>query len=227
MKITTVYFDRGNQKYKRLLNVFYNSAIHYMPEADIKIYQMKVKEKITRKHDMAEAFLFLAKKTLGFKKITAICDVDLMFVNPIDSIKEKEFDIAITMRKFKHPYNSGVWFFNPTDKARLFVNKWIENTKYLINNYDDNLKLINKHAGIDQASQSMTVEQLKNEVNIIKLPCQEWNATQSEWHLTDKNTKIIHIKSKLRDFCMKNKKVPKEQKHLRSLVKQWKKFSEM
>jgi len=45
---------------------------------------------------------------LKVKELTAVCDIDLMFLKDISDIQEMDFDIAVTKRNFKAPINSGV-----------------------------------------------------------------------------------------------------------------------
>jgi hypothetical protein len=56
--------------------------------------------------------------------------------------------------------------------------------------------------------------QLAKKAKILKLPCQIWNACQTEWDHVNKKTRVIHIKSKLRDWALKHK-TPRE--HLKSI----------
>ncbi|MFW6247350.1 MAG: hypothetical protein ACOC22_04240 [bacterium] len=114
MKIKTVYFDT-DKKYGDLIKVFKNSANFYMPDIDVDIYEMKPpKDKnregiYNRRVDMANAFIFLAKKTLEEQnEIVAACDADLMFTNSIEDIKEYNFDVAITIREGKYIFNTGI-----------------------------------------------------------------------------------------------------------------------
>lgn len=207
MKIVTVYFMR-KRYYSKLLKAFKNSAKKIMPKIKVEILKSKpplneIEDKYKRrKKDVEFAFKKITNYILSSKskEVIAVCDVDLMFLKPITDIENMSFDIALTVRESKTKYNTGLWFCRPTKKTRIFIKKWIRNTHLLMCKFERNLQYILRQGGIDQAGLFMTLEKNPDmDINIIELPCQEWNATQSEWKYVDEKTRVIHVKSMLRE----------------------------
>ena len=222
MKIITIFFARKKQ-YNKLLRVWVNSLKKSMPKVNYEIIQIKKPKNIDHKRDTAFAFLAACEYALKSKEILAICDIDLMFLKDITEIEKKDFDIAITIRK-KMKYNTGVWFFKPTPQAKQFLQKWIKNTQRLINNFCKNEDFCWKHGGIDQASLYLTIKKDKK-TKILELPCNEWNATQSEWNTIKMHkVRIVHIKSKLRLAVFNKITIPPEHKNMNMLKNKWKEF---
>lgn len=221
MKIAAVYFERKSKfiKYKR---VFLNSIQKQMPDNPVDIIRPVMPPNIDHKRDTAFAFLTACEYALKSKENLAVCDIDLMFIKSILDIEKTKFDIAITVRQGKMKYNTGLWFYKPNKRSRYFIKRWIKNTQYLMDNFCENEEFSWTHGGIDQASLHMTIEQIKD-IKILELPCIEWNATQSEWKHVTKDTRVIHVKSKLAQACFGKKKVLEEYPYLEPLVKTWRK----
>lgn len=229
MKVISSCFTRkkGIGKYKdvnydKLKSVFINSAKDNFPHIETIVYDMKPPKPKTWRHDLAYASLEVSRNVLKEKELIAVCDIDVMFINDISDIEEKNFDIAITVRDWKHPLNSGVWFYRPNERSRSFVEAWIKNKLKIMKNVNKHQKKIDKYAGINQASLQMTIDELKNDVNILELPCPIWNATQTEWKKITNETKIIHIKSELRKFCLGLWKMKKGYEYLTPLINKFK-----
>lgn len=221
MKIVTAFFDSTGQ-YKRLLNVFKLSAKKYMPKIDIEVIPIVPPEKSNHHFDTYYGFMPAAKYAYVSHHSLAIADCDLMFNGSITDVWEYEFDLAFTVRD-KPKYNTGLWFCRATKKAKLFIKDWIDNTNMLIEYFYENEDIVNYHYGIDQASLAMTIE-MHDDVKIKELPCQIWNAEQTNWRLVDHNTKVIHIKSGLRDLLLNNYILKKKHFYLRPIIDKWRAF---
>jgi hypothetical protein len=226
MKIVTVYFNRKH-RYEKLLTVFKSSLKRVMPKAKIKIIKPVIIKKYNRKNDITMSFLASAYYAFKSKERLIVADVDLMFLKRIDDAFNSDFDIAITVRKDRDKYyNTGLWFYRPTEGAKRFLDLWIKETERLIKEAQQTKRWIFTHGGVDQMSLHHILERNEKEnfANIKKLPCLIWNACQTEWdHVTNK-TRVIHIKSKLRDYALKHK-TPRE--HLKSIKKlgiMWRSF---
>lgn len=223
MKIITVFFARSN-KYHKLLKVFENSLKAHMIDVDYERIDIPKPENIDHKRDTAFAFLAAAKHALYHKKgILAVADCDLMFLKSIESISNYDFDIAITTRN-KMKYNTGLWFMRPTKAAQKFIIQWIIKTNYLKDNFCEKEGYCWEFGGIDQAALHDTIKKNKK-AKVLELPCVEWNATQSEWKNINDHTRVIHIKSALREFCCKPKKKPGEKyEYLKPLIEKWRDY---
>jgi hypothetical protein len=195
-----------------------------MPDANIKIDKTKAPPG-NRDHyfDTAHAFIQAAKRVKNFSGNWAVCDLDLMFINSIEDIWEKPFDIAITTRK-TIKYNTGIWFIRDNERAKDFLHKWIVNTEILVDmvkSGNEEIKpYIHENGGIDQASLDMTINHEISKAKVFELDSTIWNACQHEWEHVTEETKIIHIKSNLRKFCFRQKK-EEPPEYMKPLIKTW------
>lgn len=225
MKIITIFFAR-NRKYNKLLNVFETSLKSCMPNVPYSRIEIKLPPNIDHKRDCAYAFLAAANYVKEQKEKIIVCDADLMFLQSIEEINNYDFDIAITTRK-KIKYNTGLWVYNPSSKSKKFLTRWIRYTNNLMNDFTNYEDFCWSHGGIDQASLALTIEK-NNECKILELPCEIWNSTQSEWALYNEETKVVHIKSKLRSLLFnrdRNAEIEDKYKYLIPLMEKWKGFS--
>ena len=221
MKLITVCFERKKQ-FKTFLKVFKKSAKRTMPKVKTIIIKPPMPPDIDHKRDTAFAFLAAAEYALRSREPLAIADVDLMFVKSIWDIWCHKFDIAITVRNREHmKYNTGLWFYRPTEASKEFIRDWIKITKKLMNNFCENETFVWEWGGIDQASLYLALRKSKN-IKVLELPCIEWNATQSEWKHIDNKIRVIHVKSKLRLAAFGKIKVPPEMDYLNPILKMWK-----
>jgi hypothetical protein len=224
MKIIAIYFQR-KPAYKKMARVFENSLVSCMPAVKYEIVKIKHPKNIDHKRDCAYAFLAAANRVLREKELTIVCDIDLLFLKPILDIANFNFDIAVTVRK-SIPYNTGLWAYRPTARARQFIEKWIYYTHTIMKNFCKYEGFSWDNGGIDQASLKWTMD--KNQNNCIatvkELDCQEWNATQSEWKLINNKTRVIHYKSKLRKACFKDDFNYEKLEYLKPLVRIWRDF---
>lgn len=224
MKLITIYFERKKQ-FKIFLTVFRRSAKKCMPYVNLEIVKIPMPPDIDHKRDTAFAFFAAAKYALRSKEDLMIADVDLMFRRSIMDIWKRSFDIAITVRDRENMrYNTGLWFYRPTEASRLFVKQWIINTKKIVKNFCKYEEFSWQYGGIDQASLYMTLKKNKN-AKILELPCLEWNATQSEWKHIDNNVRVIHVKSKLRLAAFGKIEVPPEMDYMNPILKTWKRYA--
>lgn len=223
MKIIATYFDRKN-KYRRLLKVFLATAAEHMPDVEVDLIKVRPPRKISRKHDMAHAFNLAAERAIQGGKDAAICDIDLMFMQSIEPAFDLDFDVAVTVRE-KYHYNTGLWFYRPTDKANIFIKAWIDNTVLMMQHPEqEEIKfMIDKYAGIDQASLARTIAE-KKRINVLELQCTVWNSCQGEWKHINKNTKVIHVKSGLRRIAVDCKKMKVGEEYLIPHAEKWRSY---
>lgn len=221
MKIVAAYFDRKN-KYKILLEVFKKSIKAIMPKVEVNILKTEEPKNISRKNDMAHAFNVAAKQAINSGCNVAVCDIDLLFIKSIEPAFKLDFDVAVTVRS-KYKYNTGLWFMKPTAAAIKFVRLWIKCTKYLMLNAELESEIIEKYAGIDQASLAMAIKTNHN-AKILELPCTEWNSCQGEWKDFNNDTRVLHIKSALRGVAVKRKQPIEGQEYIIPLAEMWRAY---
>lgn len=206
-----------------MLNVWKKSLKKSMPGQKYEIVRIEKPVNIDHKRDTAFAFLAACEYALKSKECLAICDSDLLFLQNISEVEKMDFDIAVTTRS-KMKYNTGVWFFKPTKAARAFLKDWIKFTKRILENFTRNEDFCWKHGGIDQASLYLTIRKNKK-AKVLELPCDVYNATQSEWNTIKMwKVKIIHIKSKLRQAVFNKIEIPPEHKNMHKLIAKWREF---
>jgi len=222
--IVTAYFAR-EEIYNDLFSVFIRSAKDFMPDKKIKVLQLKPPKFIDHQRDAAISFLSVANYVFRKNKPAIITGIDSLFLKSIYPLLDKVFDIAISMRNHKVRYNTGLWAYHPTKKAKTFLSKWIKITKLLLNKFDEFENEIHLYGGIDQLSLLITLLVDKTNLHIKKLPCQEWNATQSEWRDIDNNTRMIHVKSQLRVLLQQKKiEYDKSNRHLEPIIEKWRSY---
>lgn len=199
MNIVCAYFPE-RQEYRTLRDIFYRSVMAAMPGAKIHFLIDKApnREKPDHDQDTFLGFKMAAEYVLHLNEPCAVCDVDLMFRRSIADIWDHDFDIAVTTRNLHAKYNTGLWFFRPTEAAMAFVTRWIELTEQFANDYQGSHAGLKKWAGLDQYALSCVRDKYSH-VNCIELPCREWNAEQTCWAGVDDYTRVIHLKSQLRN----------------------------
>lgn len=202
VRILSVYFNRSN-RYSALRTVFERSAAKHMRGVPVEIINLPMPKLADHREDTATAFIAAASRVLKIDEPVAVCDIDLMFRGDItEAFFDRGFDVGITTRSgFKHPYNTGVWFYRPTDKAREFVTAWIAETRHLASKRESNLRYIIENGGIDQASLA-TMIRAELPAKVLHLPCHAWNAEQSSWKDMTEDSRVVHIKSGLRSACL-------------------------
>jgi hypothetical protein len=119
----------------------------------------------------------------------------MMFLKPVTDVDVKNYDLAITTRNSRMKYNTGLWIYTPHAKKQVMT--WRAYTQYYADNLTRLYEEIWSWGGIDQIALR---DMLKTypELKVLELPCQEWNAEQTAWSYVDNRTRVVHIKSKLR-----------------------------
>lgn len=170
-------------------------------------------------HHMDTYFAFMAKTKAALKYVDPVCvsDNDIMFRQSVEDVWEFDFDIAVTTRDHKCGLNSGVFFSRSTPAAKDFITAWLAHTREIAIRFDHDH--ISKHAGIDQAALFQTLEENKT-AKILFLPCLIWNAEQTCWKNITPETRVIHIKSGLRDIIFRKHRLNKKNNYLIPIIKE-------
>jgi hypothetical protein len=129
-----------------------------------------------------------------------LLDSDTLFVNGIDDIWDRDFDIAYTVRpEYIIPINTGAVFVRVTPETRAFMRRWREETTAMYRDVPHHLKWKEKYGGITQASLGCLLERGDHGLNLLTVLCAEWNCEDSAWgHFDPAFTRILHVKSGLR-----------------------------
>jgi hypothetical protein len=149
-----------------------------------------------------------------------LIDADTFIVQPIDDIWDRTFDVAYTKRLSRFPLNGGVVFLRVSAAVRQFIARWVgENRRLMEHGSDQPQEWRHRFGGVNQAS-LMTVLSEPHDLEVLALPCAEWNCEDTSWDLFDPvATRIVHVKSALRLACLEPQPIPPELAHLAGLWK--------
>lgn len=125
-----------------------------------------------------------------------LMDADTFICHELRSAFDEDFDIGLTFRKYKIPFNAGVVFFKPTDNAMKFMNAWYSENMRLLNRRTEFNNGVRKYGGVNQAA---LANLLRNPpCKIHKFDCAIWNCEQSSWREFSPLTRVVHVKSDFR-----------------------------
>jgi hypothetical protein len=151
-----------------------------------------------------------------------LIDADTMIVGPLDEVWSHDFDLAYARREpgsFKYPINAGVIFLRVTAATRAFMARWCAENLRMLGDVEAHRPWHKSHGGINQATLGyMLANDLAIGVRVLELPCQQWNCEDSAWELFSDATRIVHVKSSLRDAIFERIVA---HDYLRPLVKLW------
>ena len=129
-----------------------------------------------------------------------------MFMKTIEPVFDNEFDLAYTIREYRAPLNTGIWFVRKNKRSISFIKMWMKYTRRYIKQFlKIGVKAVKDYAGIDQASLALSLKRKKENIKTLSLPCSEWNCIQSEIKQFGSTASVIHMKSNLRDLAINNK----------------------
>jgi len=215
----TWFQDPKRLDFKRMKEVFMYSLKKHSPEIEI-IEHETVYPKEKFKSSAPSHFENVYK--LGIwnniiqkaKEPVLLIDCDILILQDISVLETMDNlkDITLTTRTDK-PYNTsancnaGFIYVKPTKEAKDFFNEWYELSK----NFDPKTNkwrgLYKKYKGATQTTLGYLREEKKYENNISEIPCYIWNCANLDYSFfNDKETKVVHIKSKLRKYILKDLK---------------------
>lgn len=150
----------------------------------------------------------IKKALLEYKENITWFDADAFAIKSFDSIYNDDFDIAVTMRGQSERYtyapllngliNAGVCFFHNTKNTLDFINLWIKelkNTMYLSDQEALN-RLVLRCCELKEDCYNNVYKLGDIKIKILKTD--EYNYYYYPI-LPDKNTKILHLKTNLRN----------------------------
>lgn len=245
MKIVTVQFNYPSSAkrpdYKKLLDVFRESVLTYMPEMqEIIIDSDNIPWK--QINNSENAFVIFRTKApvnntgrpLNFNyndfklHIWVNClenindniifaDCDMMMTQSAKHAFNYPFDIAATWRTTTNriPMNGGIMMTRPTDAAKRFFREMYQTNRRMLKNIPFHRKWRIKYAGMNQSAFGYTYEKGKHGARIHRYFTKEWNAVDCDWHILPDNVVFIHYKSKLRKLVLAN--LPPSGKHKKAM----------
>lgn len=221
-KFITVSFDYDdNDTYKKLVDVFCFSAKYNCPDAEIKKMIVPAPPKIDRKQGIESNTYKLnfwvdeLCNSMGQEVILIDCDM-CVTGDLFSAFDQYDFDIAYTKREsHKLPLNGGVIFVRVNERSIEWFKQLRDANNKMYNDQEFHRTWRNKYAGINQAAMGYLIETYTpKRIDLIGISCLEWNCANPEWKFFNKDTKVIHVKGKLRCVCVKEdvkyKNVPLE-----------------
>lgn len=220
MKLLSVVFQHPERKtdYIRMVSVLRRSVAVNSPSTPLQVLQPEIDTKLRTIHAQAtegsrHSFLANTQKLRLWQEavealedgdVLALMDADTVVLRDLSAATDIPFDVAYTIRpeSSKLPFNAGVVLVRGNDRARTFFRRWRDiNDAMLVDpNYHE--KFRRKFGGINQASLGALIED-PGDLDLVRLPCEEWNSVDQTWHLYDPDTtRIAHVKGDLRRLCL-------------------------
>lgn len=204
MEYHTVFF--GNKEYKRLLDALVKS-VESNSKHKLIIHELPTEYRKGNRH--------LANNSQKLEKWgeivyhatddVVLLDCDTILLKDVGHVFNDDFDVAYTKRSkgVRFPLNGGVVFVKPTVEAKKFFIKWIDINTRMMSSLSFHHQWKRKYAGINQASFGFLLESNPT-ANIKDYDCAKYNACDTVNWLNDLDkTHILHIKSELRNACLR------------------------
>jgi hypothetical protein len=148
------------------------------------------------------------------------------FVNaPLDPLWGIPFDLAYTGRdQCNFPLNAGVIAVRVNPRTRAAMSTWFERDRAFLADFGLHSPWRKAYGGINQASFGSLLEGgafAALGVDVVRVPCREWNAENTCWNRPNFNlaaARIVHVKSALR-LAVFGESVPNQ--NMRATVNLW------
>lgn len=228
-RIEAIWF--GNGIYERMAKVFLATATAHCPNWRVNL--RRVDRVHLERHRFAndshadntqkmEQWNATVQNSRDGDRILLV-DADTFFVNPIDDIWGREFDIAYTVKQAKFPFNSGVMFVRVTETTKAFFSDWAEENRRMLASSGAHAPWRRKYGGINQAAfGKMLKSPSAKSMSILAIPCREWNCEDSSWAAFDRDTtRIIHVKGALRRALFERRYTDLRRPGIAALVALW------
>jgi hypothetical protein len=133
-----------------------------------------------------------------------LIDADTFVCRPLDDVWTLDFDLVYTTRRGPFPFNAGVLFLRVSDRIRAFMRAWVEaNAAIMADTITPRESWIRRFGGVNQASLAGLLDAPPVDLQIVTLPCREWNCVDGYWHhFKPELTRIVHVKGDLRRACL-------------------------
>jgi len=146
-----------------------------------------------------------------------LIDADTIILRALDDVwRLPAFDLAYTTRPGKYPINAGVLFVRVSPRTRTFFRAWCTENQQLLTNPIEHAEWRRRFGGLNQAALGAVLE-TAHQLRLRALPCREWNCEETSWLRFDATTRIVHVKSTLRNAAFHCAPAPR----LGALVRLW------
>lgn len=212
MTFLSIAFDYSDTQYIRLGKVLKKSIEKYSPGADIIFHicpapVVPEEERFDKRFGENTEKLRLWVDFLNKIKDDNIIliDADMMVLSDVSGVFKDKFDIGCTRRTKdgRIKYNGGVMFVKKNERSLAFFQKFKEINDQMYKDRNFHAIWRQKYSGMNQAAFGWMSENYKGNIILREYPCAIYNAVSDDWGTFDRNkTKIVHLKSRLRDACL-------------------------
>jgi len=229
MRIESVWFGSGI--YERMARVFLATAHRHCPDWQINLRNVDVRDldrhpralpsHVANTQKMEEWNDIVQRAPNGSRLL--LIDADTFFTRGITDVWRMRFDIAYTTKESRFPFNSGVVFVRANPRVKAFFRAWAEINREMLLDARSHAPWRRKYGGINQAAFGRMLESdAATMVQVIGLPCQEWNCEDSSWaSFSPERTRIVHVKSALRRAIFSGCPLSARKWGVRPLVDLW------
>lgn len=219
------YFGQDGP-FHRMATVLAYSAYQHCPDWDIQVKHISPKA-LTSALGIASHVHNTQKMEYWAQAVQAapngacvlLIDADTVILQPLDDIWERPFDLAYTTKDSRFQFNSGVVLLRVSPAVRRFIETWRSENLRMLGDRVHHQVWRKKYGGINQAALGYALEHnLTRELDIVKVPCLEWNCEDSAWRDFSAATRILHVKSALRRAIFQ---MTVTDEAVRPLVKLW------
>jgi hypothetical protein len=148
-------------------------------------------------------------------------DADTLVLKDLAPAFQGDFDLSLTTRPGTKRINAGVVFVKANANSRRFFDRWVEENDRIMSNPAMLADALLKHGGVNQASLLELLNQSHGST-IAELPCKIWNSVDQTWAEFDADTRVLHIKGKLRDSILNDK--PPHRTYTAPLIDLWREY---
>lgn len=161
-------------------------------------------------------------ETADLGEVLGIMDCDTLVLGDLSAVLEIDFEVAYTARPpwARLPFNAGVVFVRVSAATRRFFAAWEEQNLRLLGDRTAHRPLRNKYGGINQAALGYLLERPVDVVPVA-IPCTTWNCEDTSWSEFGPETKILHIKGRLRSACVRGRNPEPD---IERLAEIWRRF---
>jgi hypothetical protein len=217
-RLESPYFGDKDSMYGRMARVLDYTARRLCPGWAVNVRQAEPElpqgpQRDTLLHVNAQKMDLWCRTIVEAPLGDRIClmDSDTFLVNGLDGVWDQNFDIALTVRDFIIPINTGVVFVRVTPETKAFFQRWLDVNAAMYVDVPFHMQWKPKYGGMTQSSLGYILESGDHGLNVLTLPCLEWNCEDSCWGAFDPAvTRVLHVKSVLRRLVFQGDVSPPE-----------------
>lgn len=229
------YFSNGGndpiRQYERMAGVLEHTLALHCSAWDRRVQSFSVD--LAAPRPMADSYVWNTQKMLFWSRLVdeapdgaqlLLLDADTMVLKPIDDLWDHSFDLAYTTKRDSRlPFNTGVVAMRLGPEIRAFHERWVNEQLKMLRDQAFHATYRHKYGGIHQAALGYLFEcGAARLLNVLELPCVEWNCEDATWRqFSPATTRIVHVKSGLRSAVFgRGPCYP----HLRPMVNLWRRL---